>query len=39
VGLTFEGVARESFRLGGEFRDDAVYSMLAHEWRARLPAG
>jgi ribosomal-protein-serine acetyltransferase len=33
IGLTFEGIARESFRLGAAFRDDAVYSMLAPEWR------
>jgi ribosomal-protein-serine acetyltransferase len=33
VGFTFEGVAREAFRLGDAFRDDAVYSMLAPEWR------
>jgi ribosomal-protein-serine acetyltransferase len=32
VGFTFEGVAREAFRLGGAFRDDAVYSMLAPDW-------
>jgi len=39
VGFTFEGVAREAFRLGGTFRDDAVYSMLAAEWRALRRAG
>jgi ribosomal-protein-serine acetyltransferase len=39
VGLTFEGVAREAFRLGGAFRSDAVYSMLAPEWRVLRAAG
>ena len=40
AGLTFEGVAREAFMLNGAFRDDAVYSMLASEWRAlRRPRG
>jgi ribosomal-protein-serine acetyltransferase len=34
VGLTFEGVARQSLRLNGEFCDDAVYAMLAPDWRA-----
>jgi ribosomal-protein-serine acetyltransferase len=34
LGFRFEGVARGAFRLGGEFRDDAVYAMLADEWSA-----
>lgn len=39
AGLTFEGVAREAFRLNGQFRDDAVYAILAEEWRARREDG
>jgi ribosomal-protein-serine acetyltransferase len=34
LGFRFEGVAREAFRVGGVFCDDAVYAMLASEWGA-----
>jgi ribosomal-protein-serine acetyltransferase len=32
LGFQLEGVAREHYRLGSEYHDDAVYSMLASEW-------
>jgi ribosomal-protein-serine acetyltransferase len=34
LGFHYEGVAREAFRLADGYHDDAVYSMLAAEWRA-----
>jgi ribosomal-protein-serine acetyltransferase len=35
LGFHFEGVAREAYRLADGFHDDAVYAVLAAEWRAR----
>ncbi len=32
LGFRFEGVAREHYRLGERYHDDAVYAMLASEW-------
>jgi ribosomal-protein-serine acetyltransferase len=32
LGFQLEGVARAHYRLGTEYHDDAVYSMLASEW-------
>jgi len=34
VGMTYEGRLRETMRLRDGWRDSAVYSILAHEWRA-----
>ncbi len=34
VGFQHEGIARQAFRLGDRFLDDAVYSMLAADWSA-----
>ena len=35
VGLTFEGVIRESFYRGDRFWDKSLFSILSHEWRER----
>lgn len=35
LGFTLEGVARGYERVGGAWLDMNVFSMLAHEWRAR----
>jgi len=32
LGFRYEGAARQAFRLGDGYHDDAVYSMLAAEW-------
>ena len=34
VGMTYEGRLRETMRIRDGRRDSAVYSILAHEWRA-----
>jgi ribosomal-protein-serine acetyltransferase len=33
LGASFEGIRRQSHRIGGEYKDHAVYSLLADEWR------
>lgn len=35
LGFTLEGVLRETLFLGGAWRDDCVYGLLAREWAAR----
>jgi ribosomal-protein-serine acetyltransferase len=35
LGFTREGVLRQALWVAGEFRDDAVYAMLAADWRRR----
>jgi ribosomal-protein-serine acetyltransferase len=32
LGFQFEGVKRESIKIGSEYRDHALYSLLSHEW-------
>jgi ribosomal-protein-serine acetyltransferase len=38
LGFQFEGVAREHYRLGEGYHDDAVYAMLASDWRSASAA-
>lgn len=33
LGFTFEGIARESYRISGRFEDSRKYSLLAAEWK------
>jgi [ribosomal protein S5]-alanine N-acetyltransferase len=35
LGMTFEGVQRESIRKGDQFEDAAVYAVLAREWQEK----
>lgn len=35
LGFTLEGVKRESFWIDGRFADDAIWGLLAVEWRER----
>jgi ribosomal-protein-serine acetyltransferase len=35
LGMRFEGIAREHYRLGDTYHDDALYAMLASEWAQR----
>jgi RimJ/RimL family protein N-acetyltransferase len=35
LGMTREGVRRSAFVLAGERQDEEIWSVLAHEWRAR----
>lgn len=35
LGFTLEGIKRESYLVGDEITDDAIYGLLAREWRAR----
>jgi ribosomal-protein-serine acetyltransferase len=37
LGFTLEGIKRESEWIGEGFRDHALYSLLAREWRLREP--
>jgi ribosomal-protein-serine acetyltransferase len=37
LGFTREGVLRQALWVAGGFHDDAVYAMLATDWRDRVP--